>query len=126
MMKLENLLNKSNEELCEWFRNEIVEATPDPEWERRLKEYYDNIERDFQEEWSKKHFKWLFKKRRQAKLRAKITRRYAGSVFWLIEEIIEDTLPKAFDENFQQFVDIKDVTLGDKAYFTEENNKCKD
>lgn len=119
---IDNLLNKSNEELRDWFRTEIVEAKPDPEWERRLKEYYDNIERDFQEEWSKKHFKWFFTKRRQKKLRDKITHRYAGPVFWLIEEIIEDTLPKMVDENFQKFVDIKDFSLGDKAYFTEENH----
>lgn len=121
---LDNLLNMTNEELRDWFRTEILEAKPDPEWERRLKEYYDNIERDFQEEWSKKHFKWLFTKRRQNKLRNKITHRYAGPVFWLIEEIIEDTLPKMVDENFQKFVDIKDVALGDKAYFTAEN--CND
>ena len=120
MIKLENLLNMSNEELREWLRTEIVEAKPDPEWERRLKEYYDNIERDFQEEWSKKHFKWFFTKRRQKKLRNKVTHRYAGPVFWLIEEIIDDMLPKMVDENFQKFVDIKDMTLGDKAYFTEE------
>lgn len=118
---IDNLLSKSNEELRDWFRQEILEAKPDPEWERRLKEYYDNIEYDFQEEWSKKHFKWFFTKRRQNKLRNKITHRYAGPVFWLIEEIIEDTLPKMVDENFQKFVDIKDLALGDKAYFTEEN-----
>ena len=121
---INNLLSMTNEELREWLRQEILEAKPDPEWERRLKEYYDNIERDFQEEWSKKHFKWFFTKRRQNKLRNKITHRYAGPVFWLIEEIIEDTLPKMVDENFQKFVDIKDLALGDKAYFTEEN--CND
>ena len=118
---IDDLFNKSNEELREWLRAEIVEAKPDPEWERRLKEYHDNIERDFQEEWSKKHFKWLFTKRRQNKLRNKIIHRYAGPVFWLIEEIIEDALPKMVDENFQQLVDIKDVALGDKVYFKEEN-----
>ena len=119
---LNNLLNKSNEELRDWFCKEIVDAEPDPEWKRRLEEYHNNIERDFQEEWSKKHFKWFFTKRRQNKLRNKITHRYAGPVFWLIEEIIEDTLPKAFDENFQKFVDIKDLVMDDKTYFTEENN----
>lgn len=121
---IDSLLNMTNEELRDMFRQEILEAKPDPEWERRLKEYHDNIERDFQEEWSKKHFKWFFAKRRQNKLRNKITHRYAGPVFWLIEEIIEDTLPKMVDENFQKFVDIKDLALGDKAYFTEEN--CND
>lgn len=119
---IDNLLNMSNEELRTMFRKEIIEAKPDPEWERRLKEYHDNIERDFQEEWSKKHFKWFFKKRRQNKLRNKITHRYAGPVFWLIEEAIEEILPKMVDENFQQFVDIKNLALGDKAYFTEESH----
>jgi hypothetical protein len=119
---IDTLLNKSNEELREWLRTEIVEAKPDPEWGRRLKEYHDNIERDFQEEWPKKHFKWFFTKRRQKKLRDKITHRYAGPVFWLIEEMIDDMLPKMVDENFQKFVDIKDFALGDKAYFTEENH----
>ena len=118
---IDNLLNMSNEELRDMFRKDILEVKPDPEWERRLKEYHNNIERDFQEEWSNKHFKWFFKKRRQKKLRNKITHRYAGPVFWLIEEIIEDTLPKMVDENFQQFVDIKNLALGDKAYFMEEN-----
>ena len=116
---MNDLLSKSNEELREWFRAEIVEAKPDQEWERRLKEYHDNIERDFQDEWSKKHFKWFFTKRRQKKLIDKIFHRYAGPVFWLIEETIEDMLPKMVDENFQKFVDIKDLALGDKAYFTE-------
>lgn len=119
---IDNLLSMSNEELRDMFRKEIIEAKPDPEWERRLKEYHDNIERDFQEEWSKKHFKWFFKKRRQNKLRNKITHRYAGPVFWLIEEAIEEILPKMVDENFQQFVDIKNLALGDKAYFTEESH----
>ena len=118
---LDKILNMSNEEICAEFRKNILERKPDPEWERRLKEYYDNIERDFREEWSKKRFKWLFTKRRQNKLRNKITHRYAGPVFWIIEEIIEDTLPKVINDNFQKFVDVKDVALGDKYYFMEES-----
>lgn len=121
MIKLGNLLSMTNEELCSWFRNEIIETKPGPEWKRRLEEYRNNIERDFQEEWSKKHFKWFFTKRRQNKIRNKIIHRYGSSVFWLIDEAIEDILPKIVDESFQKFVDIKDVALGDKAYFTEEN-----
>lgn len=119
---LDNLFNMTNEELRDWFHTEIIEAKPDPEWERRLKEYYDNIERDFQEEWSKKHFKWFFTKRRQKKLRDKITNRYAGPVFWLIEEIIDDTLPKQWQnsEFFGQFVDVKDIS-GESNYFVKEN-----
>ena len=118
----DTLFSKSNEELRDWFRTEIIEAKPDPEWERRLKEYYDNIERDFQEEWSKKHFKWFFTKRRQKKLRYKVSLRYAGPVFWLIEEVVDDILGNQFSnsEFFNQFVDIKDIS-GDKYYFMEES-----
>ena len=121
MTALENLLSMTNEELRDWFRKEIIEAKPDPEWERRLKEYYDNIERDFQEEWSKKHFKWFFTKWRQKKLRYKVSRRYTDPVFWLIEEVVEDTLVKQWEtpEFFGQFVDIKDIS-GDEYYFMEE------
>ena len=117
MIKLGNLLSMNNEELCSRFRNEIIETKPDPEWKRRLEEYHNNIERDFQEEWSKKHFKWFFTKRRQKKLRYQVTHRYTSPVFCLIEDIIEDMLPQTINENFQQFVDIKDVALGDKASF---------
>lgn len=119
---IDSLFNMSNEELRSMFRKEILEAEPDPEWKRRLEEYHNNIERDFQAEWSRARFKWFFTKRRQAKLRAKITHRYAGPVFWLIEEIIEETLPKTINENFQQFVDVKDIALGDKAYFEEDKH----
>lgn len=108
---LDNLLNMSNEELRDWFRTEIIEAKPDPEWERRLKEYYDNIERDFQEEWSKKHFKWFFTKHRQKKLRYKVTRRYTAPVFWLIEDVVEDMLVSKWQNNseyFDKFIDIKE------------------
>ena len=114
------LLNMSNEELRNWFRTEVINSTSDPEWERRLKEYHDNIERDFQDEWSKKHFKWFFTKRRQKKLRAQITRRYSGPVFWIIEEVIEDTLPKAINESINQFVDIKDIAIGNESWFVED------
>jgi hypothetical protein len=112
-MSPEDILNKSNEELIEWFRSAILEAEPDPEWKRRLEEYHNNIDRDFKEEWSRKHLKWLFTKRRQAKLRYKITRRYTPPVFWIIEDIIDETLPKTFNENFQRFVDVKNITLAD-------------
>lgn len=122
-MMIDDLLSKSNEELREWFRKEIIEAEPDPEYKRRLEEYHQKIENDFNEEWSKKHFKWLFTKHRQKKLRAQIVRRYTAPVFWLIEDMIEDILPQTINENFQQFVDIKDVAIGDKAYFTEDEAK---
>ena len=116
----DNLLNMSNEELRNWFRTEVVEATSDPEWDRRLKEYHAKIERDFQDEWSKKHFKWFFMKRRQKKLRTKIVRRYSGPVFWIIEEVIENTLPKAINESVNQFVDIKDIAICNESWFVKE------
>lgn len=118
---IDNLLNMSNEELRDMLRKDILEKEPDPEWKRRLEEYHNNIERDFQAEWSRARFKWFFTKRRQKKLRVKITHRYAGPIFWIIEDIIEDVLPKTINENFQQFVDVKNITLGDKVYFMEEN-----
>ena len=109
---IDNLLNKSNEELRDWFRKEIIEAKPDPEWDRRIKEYHDNIERDFQEEWAKKHFKWFFTKRRQKKLRYKVTRRYTEPVFWIIEEVVDDMLGKQWEtpEFFESFVDFKAIS----------------
>ena len=120
-MITDDLLSKSNEELIELFRNAIIETEPDPEYKRRLEEYHQKIENDFNEEWSRKHFKWFFTKRRQNKLRYQITRRYTPPVFWIIEDMIEEMLPQTTNENFQQFVDIKNVSIGDKAYFTEEN-----
>ena len=125
MIKPENLLSMSNEELRDWFRKNILEAEPDLEWKRRLEEYHNNIERDFQEEWTKKKFKWLFTKYRQRKLRSKITHRYAGPVFWIIEEVVDDMLGNRLQnsEFFNQFVDVKDMS-GD--YFKMEDNKCKD
>lgn len=111
MIKPETLLNMTNEELRDQFRKEIIETKLDPKWECRLKEYHDNIERDFQEEWSKKHFKWFFTKRRQKKLRAKVARRYTAPVFWLIEEVIDDILVKQWEapEFFEEFIDIKKI-----------------
>lgn len=116
----EKITNQRIEEL----RNKIIDCynyEPDPEYKKRLEEYHKKIEDDFHAEWSKKKFKWFFKKRRQRKLRSQITRRYSGPVFWIIEDTLEDILPKATDHFFAQFVDIKDVTLGDKNYFAEEN-----
>ena len=106
--------------MIETFRNTILNTEPDQEFKLRLEEYRQNIENDFQEEWSKKKFKWFFKKRRQKKLRSKIFRRYQSPIFWIVEDILEDMLPKAIEHSFDNFVDIKDVTLGDKHYFTNE------
>ena len=114
MITSETLLNMSNKELCEWFRKDILESESDPDWKQRLEEYYNNIERDFQEEWSNKRFKWFFQKYRQKKLRSKIMRRYQGPLFWIIEDVIDELLPKTIDEHLQQFVDVKDFHLGEK------------
>lgn len=98
---------------------EFANYEPDPEYKRRLEEYHKKIEDDFQAEWPKKKFKWFFKKRRQQKLRAQIYRRYSGPIFWLMEDIINDILPKTTDAFFGQFVDVKDIAIGDKNYFKE-------
>lgn len=122
---IDDLFGKSNGEVIEWFRQEINKAKTDSyydEFHRRCEERRQNIENDFNAEWSKKHFKWFFKKRRQKKLRAQIVRRYTAPVFWLIEDMIEEMLPQTINENFQQFVDVKDVAVGDRAYFTEEDS----
>ena len=110
----------------EEMRNKILDFSnyePDPEYQKRLEEYHNKIENDFQAEWHKKKFKWFFKKRRQQKLRRQIFYRYAGPVFWIIEETLDDLLPKAWEnsEYFNKFVDVKDLALGDKNYFSEEN-----
>lgn len=114
MIKHNNLLNMSNEEAVEWFK-EIIDTKLDPKFEQRLKEYHHNIERDFQEEWGKQRLKWLFTQRRQNKLKHKVYLRYTSPVFWIIEEVIEQTLPKAWssDEYFHQFVDVKDIEQGE-------------
>lgn len=107
----------------EYAYNKIKEFSNyelDPEYKRRLEEYHQKIENDFNAEWSKKKFKWFFKKRRQQKLRSEITRRYSGPVFWLIEDILDDMLPKTTNAFFGQFVDVKNLALGDKNYFVKE------
>lgn len=116
-----DLLNMSNEEYCKWLREEIFKTTPEYEWRRRFEEYQNKIKHDFQEEWDKKKCKWFFPKYRRKKLRAKIIRRYSHPIFSLIEDTVEEMLPKAMDDFFDNLVDIKDVPFGDKNYFIEEN-----
>lgn len=111
MTTLENLLSMTNEELRNWLRNVINKTAEDAhhaEYQRRCEERRQNIENDFNAEWSKKHFKWFFKKCRQKRLLGEIELRYPGPVFWLIEDIIEQTLPKTTNEFFGQFIDIKE------------------
>lgn len=109
-MTYDNLFNITNEEAVEWFRA-TLKVEPDPEYKRRLKEYYQNIERDFQEEWAKKKCKWFFTKYRQKKLKYKIYLRYESPLFWLIEDTIEEILPQACRTNnfFNNFVEIKNI-----------------
>jgi hypothetical protein len=47
----------------------------------------------------------------------------AVCLFWLIEEIIDDTLHKQWQnqEFFGQFIDVKDIH-GESNYFVKENN----
>lgn len=108
----------------ETIRNKLTDFSnyePDPEYKKRLEEYHKKIEDDFQEEWSKKKFKWLFKKHRQQKLRRQISHRYSGPVFWIIEDVLDDMLSSVVtNEYFQQFVDVKDITIGDKNYYKED------
>lgn len=81
------------------------------------------------EEWPGKHFKWFFTKLRQKKLRHQIARRYTSPNLWILNDLIEyvrsqlDMIEDIRSENFQQFVDVKDVANGDKVYFAEENKE---
>lgn len=40
------------------------------------------------------------------------------AVFYYIEDLIAEVLPKKMDENFGKFVDVKDLAMGDAAVFT--------
>lgn len=85
-----------------------------------ISEYAEKFNNEFQTEWSKKKFKWFFKKYRQRKLRFKIYRRHCRPIFELVEDVLDDMLPKAIWSSFDLMTDIKDVTLGDPGYFAEE------
>lgn len=105
MNTLDALLSMSDKELREHFK-EILNTPPDPEFHRRCEERRQNIENDFETEWSKKHSKWFFKKYRQKKLLQQIELRYPSPVLWIIEDIINETLPDT-TEFFGEFVDFK-------------------
>ena len=83
--------------------------------------YKQQIDDDFQAEWSKKRFKWFFKKRRQRKLRSKIMSHYMHPIFYLVEDYIDDLLPKTINKSVEGFANIKDITYGEPNYFVKEN-----
>ena len=108
-MTIDNLLDLSNEEIHDWI-NQMINTEPDQKYKLICEEYHKNIENDFNTEWKQKKFKWFFKKRRQNKLRTEIFRCYTAPVFYLIEEIIEETLPQTInDDYFGKFVDIHNI-----------------
>ena len=100
----------------EQFREEILKYIPDQDvFVAKLDSYNQKIQIEFEQEWSKQKFKWFFPKRRKEKLRVKIWRKYSYPIFDLVDDCIETMLPKAMDNCFfEDMVDIKDVTLGNK------------
>ena len=86
-----------------------------------LQVYKQQIDDEFQAEWSKQHFKQFFKKRRQKKLHSKIFRRYQSGIFSVTQDWIQGEVQKIIEESIDNFVNIKDVSYGDKTYFIEEN-----
>lgn len=85
--------------------------------------YKQQMDDDFNAEWSKQRFKWFMKKRRQEKMRNKIFRRYKMGIYSITEDYIQGEVNKAIEESLDRFVTVKDLSLGDKNYFTEENTK---
>lgn len=112
-MAVDSLFNMSNEELIEWFRKNLMATKFDSEhyaeYCSRIIECIRNIENDFYAEWSQKKCKWFFTKYRQAKLIKKIELRYSGPMFWIIEDITSELIPKEWtaDECFDKFVGFK-------------------
>ena len=89
-------------------------------WKQDFEECKENFKNEFQTEWSKKKFKWFFKKYRQRKLKSKIYRRHRIQIFELVEDVLDDALPKAIWPSFDQLTDVNDIALGDKNYFVDE------
>lgn len=87
-----------------------------------LQVYKQQIDDEFQTEWSKQHFKWLFKKRRQKKLRSKIFRRYQSGIFSVTHDWIYGETKKVIEQSIDNLVNIKDVVIGNKVDFVENNN----
>jgi len=106
-----DLLNASEQEIRDWFLKDILEDGVVPEWRRRFEELKRKIDNDFQVEWSKQHFKWFFKKRRQKKLKAKIWHRHTGPIFYTLEEMIDELWTQSLSDNsfFDRFIGIKNI-----------------
>lgn len=83
--------------------------------------YKQQMDDDFNAEWSKQRFKWFFKKCRQEKLRSKIFRRYQAGIFSTTEDWIQSEVDKVIKESLDGFVNVKDVPFGDKADFVQED-----
>ena len=121
---INNLLSMTNEEIIKEFRK-TINTEIDPEislkHQHLLDEYKQKIDTDFNKEWSKKRFKWFFKKRRQRKLRYKIMNRYMHPLFYIVEDCIEDMLPNMINESFKNFATIEDMALANPDFFIKEN-----
>ena len=114
-------------EICSKLKD-LDSYEPDPEYTKRCEEYRNNVERDFQEEWNKMHFKWFFTKRRQNKLRNQIRLRYDDPVFYLIEKTRDDILPDQWtdSEYFGKFIDVKHIAVDDVTCSVDEHiEKCR-
>lgn len=101
----------TNEEIRKCIQR-IASEPSDPEFKKRCEEYHKAINEDFEESWTRKRFKWFFKKRRQKKLMREVRLRHMDldPLFLLIENVIDDVLPKTDNEFFGQIVDINKNT----------------
>lgn len=101
----------TNEEIRKCIQR-IASEPIDPEFKKRCEEYNKAVNEDFEESWSQKKFKWFFKKRRQKKLMREVRFRHMDldPIFLLLENVIDDALPKTERECFSQFIDINKNT----------------
>lgn len=89
-------------------------------FEYKLYGIWDNIDFDFESEWSKKRCKWFFPKYRRKKLRNKVINRYKHQMFEVVCDVIDEYIPKKMHELFSSMIDVRDVPLGDRHEFAEE------
>jgi hypothetical protein len=108
----------TNELIRESIQRAISEPR-DPELKKRCEEYHQAINKDFEESWVQERFKWLFKKRRQKKLMREVRLRHMDldPLFLLIENTIDDVLPKTENKYFGQIIDINKNTLDNVCEF---------